>query len=87
MAEQNHDQWRTSSQDYGNNSSNNIQTSTLRQQFARSTLDELKKTDVNNFIHQQENIGQRWRHGLFTQPPGLSIGDQYIDSKRNLLLT
>ena len=53
MAEEAKDQWKTSNQEYGNNSSSNLNTTNLRQKFARSTLDELKKADVNNFIHQQ----------------------------------
>jgi hypothetical protein len=46
------EQWKTSNQDYGNETGG-LGRSTLRQKFARSTLDDLKKNDVNNFIHQQ----------------------------------
>jgi len=38
--------------------------------------------DVGNFVHEQEKIAQKERHGLFTQPLGLSPGDLYQDAKR-----
>ncbi len=48
----------------------------------QTTLGYLVKNDVGNFIHHQENIAQRTRHGLFSQPMGLANGDQYHDQKR-----
>jgi|JI9StandDraft_1071089.scaffolds.fasta_scaffold550269_2 hypothetical protein len=91
----NAEQWKTNNQAYGqhyqskdglaNEAAKNTQQSqgqSLKQKFAVSTLDHLKKLDPSGFVHQQENVAQRERHGLFTQPPGLAIGDQYHDKKR-----
>jgi hypothetical protein len=52
--------------------------------MANSTLDFLKQNDKKAFIHQQENIAQLSRHGLFTQPMTLATGDKYADKKRTI---
>lgn len=91
-------QWKTNNQAYGQHynqtsgaaedpAKNTLNSQSLRQKFATSTLDQLKNADPSGFVHQQENVAQRERHGLFTQPPGLSLGDQYHDKKRKPLLT
>lgn len=77
-------QWKTNNQSYGQHvSKGTSQSQQLKQKFAVSTLDQLKRDDQSGYVHQQENIAQRERHGLFTQPPWLSLGDQYHDKKRN----
>jgi len=45
-------------------------------------LEFLVKNDTGNYIQTQENIAQRNRHGLFSQPMGLANGDPYHDAKR-----
>ncbi|CAK91464.1 unnamed protein product (macronuclear) [Paramecium tetraurelia] len=37
----------------------------------------------DNYIRDLENISQRERHGLFNQPPPLSLGDQYNDALKS----
>ena len=55
-----------------------------KQFIGSSTLEFLKNEDPTGFLHQQENIAQKSRHGLFTQPMGLAPGDVYQDEKRIL---
>ncbi|CAD8149701.1 unnamed protein product [Paramecium octaurelia] len=38
----------------------------------------------DNYIRDLENLSQRERHGLFSQPPPLSVGDQYNDSHKRM---
>lgn len=59
--------------------------SSKKESIGRNTLEYLVRTDTGNFIHHQENIAQRTRHGLFSQPMGLASGDQYHDQKRKIL--
>lgn len=56
--------------------------SSKKESIGKTTLGFLIKNDVGNYLHQQENVAQRSRHGLFTQPMGLANGDQYHDIKR-----
>ncbi|CAD8072727.1 unnamed protein product [Paramecium sonneborni] len=37
----------------------------------------------DQYIRDLENLSQRERHGLFSQPPPLSVGDQYNDSLKS----
>ena len=46
-------------------------------------LEFLLKKDSGNYIVTQESIARRMRHGLFSQPIGLTNRDQYHDSKRS----
>lgn len=55
---------------------------TQKEAVGRSTIEYLVKHDSGNYIHTQENVAQRSRHGLFSQPMGLANGDQYHDAKR-----
>lgn len=59
----NSQQWQTNNQSYGQHYSQDKQsqskTSGLRQKFAESTLDMLKRDDPSNFVLQQENVAQR----------------------------
>jgi hypothetical protein len=61
---------------YGRSQSNK------KEPIGRTTLEFMVKHDSGNYIHTQENIAQRSRHGLFSQPMGLANGDQYNDIKR-----
>lgn len=73
----------TSNNEYG---SHHIRAQSLsKQPIGQTTLGFLVKNDVDGYIHQQENIAQRTRHGLFSQPMGLANGDTYHDKKRNSL--
>ena len=76
-------QFQTNNQSYG--SHYNKSSSVNKQRMANTTLDFLKQNDGNDFIHQQENVAQRSRHGLFTQPMTLATGDAYADKKRTIL--
>lgn len=53
-----------------------------KQPIGQTTLGFLVNNDVGGYLHQQENIAQRSRHGLFSQPMGLANGDTYHDKKR-----
>lgn len=82
MLEESTERWKTNNQSYGELlSAPNRQP--LKHKLAISTLDILKKADPSGYVHEQQNIAQRERHGLFTQPPWLSHGDKYLDKKRN----
>ena len=70
----------TSSQSYG--SHYGLSKSAKKPSVGRTTLEFLVKHDQGNYVHTQENIAQRQRHGLFTQPMALANGDQYLDAKR-----
>jgi hypothetical protein len=63
----------TSNKDYGAH---------YKKSIGKTTLGFLVKQEAGEFVHQQENIAQRSRHGLFTQPMTLATGDQYFDKKR-----
>jgi len=56
--------------------------SSKKESIGRNTLQFLVKNDTGNYIQTQENIAQRTRHGLFSQPMGLANGDYYHDIKR-----
>jgi hypothetical protein len=56
--------------------------SSKKESIGKNTLGYLVKNDIGNYIQSQENIAQRTRHGLFSQPMGLANGDQYHDIKR-----
>lgn len=70
----------TSNHDYGSHYGR--AQSNQKQPIGRTTLEFLVKNDVGDYIHHQENIAQRTRHGLFSQPMGLANGDTYHDKKR-----
>ena len=70
-------QWKTNNQSYGQHivKSNSVP----KKKVGRSTIEFLQGQDVGNFIHEEENIAKRERHGLFGQPLGLAPGDPYKD--------
>ena len=70
----------TSNQSYGSHYRRTQ--SSKKEQIGKTTLEFLVKNDTGNYVHTQENVAQRSRHGLFSQPMGLANGDQYHDSKR-----
>ena len=70
----------TSNQVYGSHYGRSQ--SSKKESVGRNTLEFLVKHDSGNYIQTQENIAQRSRHGLFSQPMGLANGDQYHDAKR-----
>jgi hypothetical protein len=70
----------TSNQTYGSHYSRAH--SSKKDPIGKTTLEFLVKNDQGNYIHTQENIAQRSRHGLFSQPMGLANGDHYHDAKR-----
>lgn len=72
--------WKTSNQQYGSQAKRSG--SAPKPKIGRSTHQFLESLDVGNFVHEQEKIAQKERHGLFTQPLGLSPGDLYQDAKR-----
>jgi len=72
--------WKTSNQQYGTHYGRSA--SNPKPKIGRSTLEYLTSIDKGNFVHEQEKVAQKERHGLFTQPLGLSPGDQYQDAKR-----
>lgn len=74
----------TSNNEYGSHYGRS--NSNKKESIGRTTLEFLVKNDTGDYIHHQENIAQRPRHGLFTQPMGLANGDQYHDKKRRDLL-
>lgn len=72
----------TSNHDYG---SHYGRASSNPKPIGRSTIEYLVRNDVGNYLHHQENIAQRTRHGLFSQPMGIAQGDHYHDKKRIIL--
>lgn len=77
--------WKTSNQQYGSQHGRSGSGPKNKTKIGRSTLEYLESLDKGNFVHEQEKIAQRERHGLFTQPLGLSPGDLYQDLKRTQL--
>lgn len=70
----------TSNQVYGSHYGRSR--SSKKESIGKNTLEFLVRNDTGNYIQTQENIAQRTRHGLFSQPMGLANGDQYHDIKR-----
>lgn len=70
-------QWKTSSQSYGQHAARSA--SEPKKKVGPSTQKYLESLDAKGFIHEQENIAKRERHGLFTQPLGIEPGDPYRD--------
>ena len=70
----------TSNQTYGSHYGRAC--STKKEPIGRTTLQFLVNHDSGNYVQTQENIAQRSRHGLFSQPMGLANGDEYHDIKR-----
>lgn len=76
-------QWKTSSQQIGSSLGRSV--SQPKPKIGASTLEYLKSIDKGTFVAEQENVAQRERQGLFTQPLGLSPGDAYQDPKGRFL--
>jgi hypothetical protein len=68
---------KTNNQVYGSHYGRS--SSQAKQKIGKSTVGFLESLDKGNFIHEEENIAKRERHGLFTQPLGLAPGDPYRD--------
>ena len=77
--------WKTNNQSYGAHYGR-ASTASKKPKVGKSTLEYIQGLDKGGFIHEQENIAKRERHGLFTQPVGLSSGDVYEQAKRTKVL-
>ena len=75
----------TSNQSYGSHYGRSQ--SSKKEMIGRTTLEFMIKNDKGNYVQTQENVAQRSRHGLFSQPMGTANGDQYHDAKRTRSLT
>lgn len=69
--------WKTNNQMYGSHYGRS--STQPKNKIGRNTVGYLESLDKGNFIHEEENIAKRERHGLFTQPLGLAPGDPYRD--------